>query len=406
MRGRELPFLTHGSGFRGSATIRHSSSHAVVRTSTNLHAMPRRHLIPIIATLAVLGACKEQKTQAADTSAGAVRANAAAVNAMASKGFQMPEARAGHLKLADAEVFFQPCGSTGTPQKLDDGTGGDVIRLLRVGKGPTGGLMALVRLHGDTLVQVRSLSAERTSCKDFPSSATVDASGNEPFWAVRIQGDLATYRTPWNLQGVVYQGGKWTHPDSTSWRFVAQRTGDGPKEIVMEFKEARCMDTMAKSMFPLTVKVTRGDSVDTGCALEGRGSFPGGAQSTSTASSSDSAGARAIARSPLDGTAWRLSELNGEHVLDNVKATLQFERGGKVSGNASCNRFSGTASVAADSMHFGALVSTRMACAEKVMQQERAYLDALANAERYARAGNAMLVHLKGSAKPMRFEPL
>ena len=69
--------------------------------------MSRRSLFPIIAVLVVLGTgCQEKKTnEVADTSAGAVRANAAAVNAMASKGFEMPTAIAGHLTLADAEIF-------------------------------------------------------------------------------------------------------------------------------------------------------------------------------------------------------------------------------------------------------------------------------------------------------------
>jgi heat shock protein HslJ len=101
-----------------------------------------------------------------------------------------------------------------------------------------------------------------------------------------------------------------------------------------------------------------------------------------------------------------LAEVNGARALDNPKATLEFASGGKVSGNSSCNRFSGTVEAVADSLRFGALISTRMACPDAVMHQERAYLEALGNAERYERQGNSMLVHVKGSAKPLRFEPL
>ena len=239
--------------------------------------MSRRELFPITAAIAVLlGGCKEQDVKVVDTSAGAVLANPAAANATASKGFEMPEATAGHLSLADAEVFFLPCGSTGAPKKIDDATGGEAMKLLRAAKDRAGGLVSLVRLDGNRLVQVRHASAERMTCKDVPSKATVDARGNEPFWAVRIEGDLATYRTPSNIEGVVYQGGQWTHPDSTHWRFVAQRSGEGNKEIVVEFKESRCADTMADAVFPFEVTVTRGDSVDMGCGVEGRGAFPHG----------------------------------------------------------------------------------------------------------------------------------
>ena len=367
--------------------------------------MPRRQPIPIIAVLALLGtACQERTANnAVDTSAAAVRANAAAVNAKASAGFEMPVATSGHLRLTDAELLFLPCGRTGDPQKLDDATGGESIRMLRAVKAPPSGLMTLVRLDGNRLLQIRYASAEKMTCKDLPSPATADASGNEPFWAVRIVGDLATYRTPYNLQGIVYQGGKWTRVDSTHWRFVARRTGEGAGEISLEFQEVRCVDSMAESVFPMSVKVTRGDSTNTGCALEGRGSFAGFADTTSAPSP---AASRAALSSPLYGTAWRLTEVNGERVLENVKATLEFVRGGKASGNSSCNRFSGPVDVVADSIHFGALISTRMACAEPIMRQESAYLEALAKAERFSREGNSMLVHVKGSAKPLRFEPL
>jgi heat shock protein HslJ len=370
-----------------------------------IHAMSPRRLFPTFAVLAVLGAgCQERKTQdAADTSAGAVRANAAAVNAMATTGFDMPAATAGHLTLTDAELFFRPCGRTGAPQKVDDATKGEAIRMMRAANAPPGGLMTLVRLDGNRLLQVRYASAEKMSCKDLPSPATIDANGNEPFWAVRIEGDLATYRTPYNLQGVVYQGGKWTKMDSARWQFTARRSGEGVTELSLEFVEKRCMDTMALAMYPMSVKLTRGDSILTGCALEGRGSFSGSVDSTRAATATT---ARRQTASPLWGTAWRLSELNGAPVLENVKATLELARGGKATGNGSCNRFSGTVDVEADSIRFSALLSTRMACAETVMRQESAYLEALANAERYTREGNSMLVYLKGSAKPLRFEPL
>ena len=367
--------------------------------------MPRRPLIPLITVLAVLGTgCRESQTNdVADTSADAVRANAAAVNAKASKGFDMPDAIAGHMTLTDAEIFFLPCGRLDDPQKLEDATGGEAIRLLRAAKGPAGGLMTLVRLESNRLVQIRFASTERTSCKDLPPAVTAEAMGNEPFWGVRIDGDLATYRTPYNLKGIVYQGGKWTRTDSTHWRFVAQRTGDGDNEIVVELAEGRCMDSMAASVFPMSATVTRGDSTFKGCALEGRGSFAGSVDSVPKAPTTSP---RARADSSLHGTAWRLSELNGEPVLENVKATLEFMPGGKVSGNSSCNRFSGAVDVVADSIRFGALVSTRMACPDAIMRQESAYLEALTNAERYTREGNSMVVHQKGSAKPLRFEPL
>jgi heat shock protein HslJ len=54
-------------------------------------------------------------------------------------------------------------------------------------------------------------------------------------------------------------------------------------------------------------------------------------------------------------------------------------------------------------MTFGPLGSTRMACAEAVMNQESRYLAALAGAERYSIDGSVLLVHTKDLPKPLRF---
>ncbi len=317
----------------------------------------------------------------------------------------MPETRAGHLSLADAELFFKPCGSKGAPQRLDDGTNGDAIKMLRAAKGPAGGLMVLVRLEGDTLAQVRHASVEQTMCSRLPSSATLDANGNEPFWGVRIEGGVATYRTPWDRNGIVYQDGTWTRVDDKRWRYVARGTGTGGGALTLELEEVRCVDSMADAVFPFVAKLTRADSTFSGCALEGNGRY-----AQVAADSADSVRAvRPRAAPPvvsaLSGTVWRLAEIGGEPVVDKVQATLEFARGGKVAGSGSCNRFSGTVTVAADSIAFGPVVSTRMACADAVMRQERAYLQALGEAERYTREGNTMFIHRKGGAKPLRFEP-
>src|SRR5262245_47740342 len=177
--------------------------------------MSLRQLFPLVTVLAVLGnACQERKaSDSADTSGAGVRATAAA--AKAGKGFEMPVATAGHLTLADAEVFFLPCGRTGDPQKVDDQTGGEAMKMLRTATKTKDGLITVVRLDGNRLVQVCFASTERMTCKDLPSNATVEASGNEPFWGVKVEGTAATYRTPYNMQGIVYQGGTWTRIDST-----------------------------------------------------------------------------------------------------------------------------------------------------------------------------------------------
>lgn len=117
----------------------------------------------------------------------------------------------------------------------------------------------------------------------------------------------------------------------------------------------------------------------------------------------DSAAYRDTGSPGLMGTAWRLEDLGGAGVVDRAEATLQFTEAGKVAGSGSCNRFFGTASVSRDSITFGPLGSTRMACAEAVQMQEGRYLKALQDAERFTFDGTVLLIYSKGMEKPLRF---
>jgi heat shock protein HslJ len=78
----------------------------------------------------------------------------------------------------------------------------------------------------------------------------------------------------------------------------------------------------------------------------------------------------------LDGTSWSLAEGEGIPIPDGVTMTIAFAAG-RVSGSGGCNRFTGTYEEAGESISFGALATTRMACADEVMAAERTYLAAL-----------------------------
>ena len=137
---------------------------------------------------------------------------------------------------------------------------------------------------------------------------------------------------------------------------------------------------------PPTEVITRGHPTTVNLVLKGRGGEPG-------------------APTGLVGTAWRLEDLVGGGVIDNSMATLEFLDGGKIAGRASCNRFFGTVEISGSTLRFGALGSTKMACAAALMDQETKYLQALQNAERFQRDGQALLVFSRGFDKPSRFLP-
>ena len=105
----------------------------------------------------------------------------------------------------------------------------------------------------------------------------------------------------------------------------------------------------------------------------------------------------------LVGTTWRLEGLPDTPVVDSAAPTLEFPSEGQVAGNASCNRFTGTVTIAGAAITFGPQAVTRMACPEAVMSQESAYLEALAKAERFRTEGPFLYIYSEGREEPIRF---
>ncbi len=118
----------------------------------------------------------------------------------------------------------------------------------------------------------------------------------------------------------------------------------------------------------------------------------------------DSSGDKTVAaKDDLTGTAWRLEDVAGAGIVDGSEATLEFLAEGKVAGRGSCNRFFGTAKASGESIGFTGLGSTKMACAEALMDQEAKYLAALEGAKRFTRSGPTLLIYAEGLEQPLRF---
>src|SRR5262245_13056865 len=117
-----------------------------------------------------------------------------------------------------------------------------------------------------------------------------------------------------------------------------------------------------------------------------------------------SVSAHAAGPASLEGTKWRLEDLGGAGVVPKVEATIEFMDSGRVAGKGSCNRFFGTATISGESIHFGPIGSTKMACLDTVVsRQETNYFTALEGAEKYTRQDSTLLIYYKGSDKPLRF---
>lgn len=105
-----------------------------------------------------------------------------------------------------------------------------------------------------------------------------------------------------------------------------------------------------------------------------------------------------LAQAPADGNTgiadvdWRLSAIDGEPVLppNRARPSLRIEGDG-VAGNGSCNRYAGPVALSGDGgIRFGALASTRMACADPVGSQEQRFFQALSQARFYLIVGQEL----------------
>lgn len=107
-------------------------------------------------------------------------------------------------------------------------------------------------------------------------------------------------------------------------------------------------------------------------------------------------------------TRWQLTSFTsgGETMtpLEGTPITLEFSTQTDTGGSGGCNSFGGTYAVEDDTITFGNLFSTMMACAdEAVMDQEAWFFETLALVERYNIANGDLILHTADGT--MRFTP-
>jgi len=109
------------------------------------------------------------------------------------------------------------------------------------------------------------------------------------------------------------------------------------------------------------------------------------------------------ATTDLPGTSWQLVDLDGADPVEGAVPTMAFGDDGTVSGNASCNTYSGEVTIDGSELSFGPLAMTQMACADAaVSEQETAFLGALESVASYTIDSEGRLV-LEGDV-PLTFE--
>lgn len=86
---------------------------------------------------------------------------------------------------------------------------------------------------------------------------------------------------------------------------------------------------------------------------------------------------------------WLLTELVGADIAETASPTLLLTDG-TASGSGGCNQFTGGYTLDGDSLTFGALATTRMACVPDVSATETAYLAALESVASFESDGDEL----------------
>jgi len=80
---------------------------------------------------------------------------------------------------------------------------------------------------------------------------------------------------------------------------------------------------------------------------------------------------------------WLAESIHGQGVIDNLQTVIDIGPDGKITGSGGCNRIAGKAAISGEHITFGPMISTRMACAPAIMDQESKFLAALGAARRF-----------------------
>ncbi|SFG11996.1 META domain-containing protein [Pontibacter chinhatensis] len=171
------------------------------------------------------------------------------------------------------------------------------------------------------------------------------ATGNEPFWSLELdeEGQL-TFRTlsegDQSIKIPMPAAEKVSGEEGTVYK---AQTSSGPLEI--RLLRQPCEDTMSGKKSPYTVAVRYKGQEYSGC-----GNY--------------------LSDARLERT-WLLQQLRGKEVTGERLPFLSFSLSeSRVSGNAGCNRISGSMEARGNKLYFGAIAATRMACPDMEIENQ------------------------------------
>lgn len=203
------------------------------------------------------------------------------------------------------------------------------------------------------------------------------AIGHEPSWSLSRADGQMTIETDFGAKRLSFPVPPAEPVDNRTVAYSAVVDGAAVRITV---KNEVCNDSMTGMPRPEYVTVTIGER-----RLEGCGGEPA---------------------TLLQGGEWHVSELAGQPSLAEPRITVTFASDGRVSGNASCNRFGADYQLTGEGLRIGKSLSSMMACEPPIMQQEQLFLDILQNVARFSVAdGGALVLHTNDDRRIVMTKP-
>ncbi len=96
----------------------------------------------------------------------------------------------------------------------------------------------------------------------------------------------------------------------------------------------------------------------------------------------------------LTGTSWWVEDIGCKGVIDMSHTTIEFTGDGRLVGDTGCNRYFGGVEISEETITVGLLAGTRKGCAPALMDQERAFFQAMGQVVSWEIAETGLL-HLR-----------
>jgi heat shock protein HslJ/membrane-bound inhibitor of C-type lysozyme len=206
------------------------------------------------------------------------------------------------------------------------------------------GERALVTVRGRELPECRALREP-----DLPFTAR----GQEPGWMITIDVDAIFLNADF---GALQLRMPKTEPLTTAEGFLYRTAAEG-RHLAVTIRPEICADVATGMPHPYRVRYELDGKAHAGC-----GGDP---------------------QSLLTGLEWIVETIDGVPVAEKSKATILFLEEGRLAGNASCNRFTGSFRLTGEGLSFGQMANTMMACGEPLSLQEMRFLELLQKTDRF-----------------------